>query len=931
MSPENPDPEEPENPEIDWSVDMDGDGLPDALEKETGTDPEVADTDGDGLSDYEEVFIIGTDPLNPSSVQAGVSDADADSDRDGISNREELDKGLNPADADSDYDGISDYDELYIYGSDPKDADSDGDGVRDGDEISLGLDPLNGATNGVPDGECVIHQIVGADSEALAEINTSDSPYRLSMEVDATGYVEGNLDAGETPYAYTIQNDAILGNAFELEYQDGNVESVTIKFDIAEAYRENMSGLYAQYSEVNQGICRLTVFCWVDEVNMMIPVRTQYDLANHIVYAEVNEFGTYCLIDRELWYEQLGIIPEGMEELYQNGIQTYAATMDSEEEAGTADTGKESYALINGESKKVYLYGGHMYAVYTGPATWTEAEAYCESLGGHLAAISSQEEQNFIEEYVLTADIAPRYWIGGYSETYPFDFQWVTGEEFDYTNWREGEPNFSNERYIEIYGNYNDWYGYWNNHPNVCVTKSFICEWEEENILENDIKVYSALTWTALPDDFGAVSIYSTQDYDGDNLLDVQEIMFGHELYGEADENGEIELPTIGQVFDYVAEKNGIELPEEWGLGDDLLQELFAAKVVLVLSDPTRIDTDGEGILDNIDIRPIKYDDYADKYIEFINAGYIDMNKMIQTDDGFTICMTPLPKILSNMGYGEYAFDSLSITGNTPTSNHGMSEVAADWYLYSVETDEDTVFSLIKLRDATGYNTMPSVAVPFIELDIDQMQTYSDPDNLDLLDAEFDNIIYANNAQTNYVLSSYFEQPESDALYVIPQIYVRLVIQNECIDQNINNIYISENVSSRYAVNILEQYQVGNSDGNPEIYDDNGTDDKSDDYIIIADPYHPTLAEQECILAIRSGNPSFDSFAAEIVYHAKLADNIFVHDHAVKADLSVGDKKPDEFIYKADYGTYVKSQIAVSGGGIPDSLILKLDWSTIFA
>ncbi|MDE6530949.1 MAG: hypothetical protein K2K96_09285, partial [Lachnospiraceae bacterium] len=588
---------DPENPETDWSVDTDGDGIPDVLEKEIGTDPEAADTDGDGLSDYEEVFLTGTDPVNPSSVQPGVPDADADSDGDGIPNREELDRGFNPASADSDHDGISDDEELYVYGTDPVNADSDGDGIRDGDEIILGLDPLNGSTNGVPDGEYMIHQTVGADSEALAEINTAENPYRLSLELDASGYVEGNIIAGESPYAVSVGNDAVLGAVAGLEYQDGMVENVTLQFEIAEPYRENVSGLYAQYSEENQGIRRFTVFVWVDEVNMMIPIKTQYDPEHNIVYAEVNGLGTYCLIDRELWYEQLGILPDGMEGLYGNSIQTYAA-MDSGGETAAAGTGEVAYAMINGESRKVYLYGGHMYAVYTGPATWTEAKAYCENLGGHLAVITSQEEQDFMEEYVLAADIAQRYWIGGYSESYPYDFEWVTGEEFDYDNWREGEPNSGNELYIEIYGNYVDWYGYWNNHPNECVTKSFICEWEEEGVLENGIKVYNALTWIALPEDFGAVSLYSTQDYDGDSLLDAEEIMFGHELYGEPDENGECELPTFGEVLAYIAVKSGMELPGEWGLAGAALQNLFDAKVVLVLSDPTRVDTDGDLFMD---------------------------------------------------------------------------------------------------------------------------------------------------------------------------------------------------------------------------------------------------------------------------------------------------------------------------------------------
>ena len=673
--PENPDPEQPdpENSEIDWSADSDGDGLPDELEKEIGTDPEAADTDGDGLSDYEEVFLTGSDPLNPSSVQAGVSDADADSDGDGISNREELEKGLNPATKDSDYDGISDYDELYVYGTDPTNRDSDGDGIKDGDEINLGLDPLNGNTNGVPDGKLIIHQTVDADSEALAGVNTADSPYRLSMEVDASGYVEGSLDAGESPYADTIENDAILGQAVGLEYQGGNVESVTLKFEIAEAYRENTSGLYAQYSEANQGIRRLTVFCWVDGVNMMVPVRTQYDLEHHLVYAEVNELGTYCLIDRELWYEQLGIMPEDVEGLYENGIQTYAAVTDSEGETGATNTGKEAYALINGESKKVFLYGGHMYAVYAGPETWTGAEAYCESLGGHLAAITSQGEQNFIEEYVLTGDIAQRYWIGGYSESYPFVFQWVTGEEFNYTNWRDGEPNAPNELQIEIYGHYNGLYGYWNNCKNIYTIKGFICEWEEENVSGNGIRVYSALTWTALPDDFGAVSVHSTQDYDGDSLLDAEEIMFEHELYGEPDKNGEYELPSIGEVFDYASGKYGIELPEEWGLGDGLLQELFEAKVVLVLSDPTRVDTDGDLFMD----------------------GYSEAT----TQDGYYPYADPNPMV-SDVTITSLAHDYISIDYEQPSDGNGNGNnviIASyggnqSWFGMYDETKDNMIF-----------------------------------------------------------------------------------------------------------------------------------------------------------------------------------------------------------------------------------------------
>lgn len=67
------------------TIDSDGDGLSDYDEIYIyGTNPYIIDTDGDGLSDYDEVMIFGTDPL--------ISDTDADTYLDG----EEVFSGHNP-------------------------------------------------------------------------------------------------------------------------------------------------------------------------------------------------------------------------------------------------------------------------------------------------------------------------------------------------------------------------------------------------------------------------------------------------------------------------------------------------------------------------------------------------------------------------------------------------------------------------------------------------------------------------------------------------------------------------------------------------------------------------------------------------------------------------------------------------------------------
>ncbi len=76
--------------------DTDGDGLPDAVEVEIGTDPNNPDTDGDGLSDGDEYYQYHTNPLS------------SDTDGDGLGDGLEIQIGFDPLKLDSDNDGIPD-------------------------------------------------------------------------------------------------------------------------------------------------------------------------------------------------------------------------------------------------------------------------------------------------------------------------------------------------------------------------------------------------------------------------------------------------------------------------------------------------------------------------------------------------------------------------------------------------------------------------------------------------------------------------------------------------------------------------------------------------------------------------------------------------------------------------------------------------------
>lgn len=101
----------------------------------------------------------------------------ADSDGDGLSNKDEDVWGTDREVADSDGDGLLDGEEVEI-GVDPILADSDGDTFSDGDEVAAGFDPADGTMHPYLGGWPVNTEDVKADIEAA-------NPTASAAEVDA--------------------------------------------------------------------------------------------------------------------------------------------------------------------------------------------------------------------------------------------------------------------------------------------------------------------------------------------------------------------------------------------------------------------------------------------------------------------------------------------------------------------------------------------------------------------------------------------------------------------------------------------------------------------------------------------------------------------------------------------------------------------------
>jgi len=110
--------------------------------------------------------------------------------------------------------------------------------------------------------------------------------------------------------------------------------------------------------------------------------------------------------------------------------------------------------------------------------TWHEAKAYCKSVEGYLATVTSQSEMDFI---LNTFGDANHTWLGGTDEEQEGVWKWVTGETWGYASWNSGQPDneggMGPENYVVMVAG---WGGKWSDGANVnsMPTIPFICEWD---------------------------------------------------------------------------------------------------------------------------------------------------------------------------------------------------------------------------------------------------------------------------------------------------------------------------------------------------------------------------------------------------------------------------------------------------------------------
>ena len=164
------------------------------------------------------------------------------------------------------------------------------------------------------------------------------------------------------------------------------------------------------------------------------------------------------------------------------------AQVDTGVSSETETTGSQLAGAFCPKGVNCYYYNEHTYAQFDYTErnlekSYSAWEAYCESLGGHLATITSAEENAAVYNLIQKEGLTLAFF--GYSdENSEGNWEWITGETSTYSNWAAGQPNNgANDKkgraqnYAQFSKQTAD--GQWDDAAIGVDSWHFVCEWDQ--------------------------------------------------------------------------------------------------------------------------------------------------------------------------------------------------------------------------------------------------------------------------------------------------------------------------------------------------------------------------------------------------------------------------------------------------------------------
>lgn len=846
-----------------YLLDTDGDWLPDCIEEYLGSDMNLTDTDGDELPDGYEFFVTVTDCTLYDSLGEGLSDGEYDFDEDGLNNKTEYNIGTRPDEKDYDYDGLNDGDEVNCYGTDPMKGDTDEEGLKDGDEIVLGTSPLVQDTdgNGILDcDEKFTQKYVYEESDTASVID------EVIIQMNATGNIQKTTTVesmkGKDPLCEDVVG--LVGSPYSIE-TESVFDTATISFKV-------------DMSQLNEKTLDDYIVLWYDEENYtFVEMETKYDEANGLISTETTHFSRYMIVDADAWFdawsEELNYTNTEYEEsrVYTVLAVDCSGSMSSSDPITSEPKSKDSSYYYN-NCKRYEAVSNYVKAMDS------DDKASIVTFDNYAYA-----ECAMTDDKIVLTNAAEGFYNGGgtsYDNALKKSIEILNNSEGSTRKkivlLSDGQSSVSDSiiesaktSNIKIYtiglGNSSD----------------SVLQYIADETGGQFFKAYTADELLDIYDEIGVTVEVDTTDLDEDELYDVYEvagirlqngkIIYTDPTEDDTDGDGLLDGEEINPVMqhDEVYYPTGVPLEKDY---------------FIMYSNPGLKDSDEDEILDLKDIQPLIYNNYPDLFVKYINHSMVEMDMVRQDENNFTIMLEPLSKVCEYYGidYLE-AFETDGVYDD-------LTVIFNDWYIYAIPNEDEWTYSIIKIRTSHSESGV-GVSIPFRGLDT---SLFSNADR-SRLSTELDEIIYMHDyVDYDESIRGFWANANNTTNYYLADLYIALIIQNDCINNTINiQTYRADQKE------FLEQH--------PTIYDEINL------CLYINDVSNLSLEERQCILVSHSGNPSYNSFAAEVVAHAwacGLGKIYGLYEHVNKADMGVGEEKDDitDDTYINYNGHFVKEQ-----------------------
>lgn len=121
-------------------------------------------------------------------------------------------------------------------------------------------------------------------------------------------------------------------------------------------------------------------------------------------------------------------------------------------------------------------FDGHWYKAIRSKLSWHDARKACEELGGRLACVESDAEQ----EFIATLAAGEFYYLGATDEKQEGAWRWLTGAPVTARHWFPDQPNNygGSEHYLATYDE-GRWIDVAAAGSEFWMPIGFICEWDE--------------------------------------------------------------------------------------------------------------------------------------------------------------------------------------------------------------------------------------------------------------------------------------------------------------------------------------------------------------------------------------------------------------------------------------------------------------------